>query len=228
MRYANYDELIQHIKGRQMSKVFGVVMANESHTMDAVLRCYQDGVVIPYLIGDAPEIRRMLDERGFDAFSFEVIHEQDPARAAEAAVSMVHSGAVQGIMKGKLETSQLMRVILRSESKLRVSEVVCAMSVMELSRYHKLIAASDPALCIAPTLHEKAVIIRNAVQALRNMGIDRPKVAVLAPVETTNPQIPETIDAVHLKEMGNRGEFGDCIVDGRCPTICAWTLSPRK
>ncbi len=214
MRFRNYAELTQAIKARAKKVRLAVVCANEAHTMEAVLHTWQEGLIEPVFIGPAQDIRSMLESYGLGPADFEIAARAEPLQAAQAAVELVHAGAAQGIMKGGLETGQLMRVLLRSENRLRVSRVVCAMSLMEVPHYPKLLAASDPALCIAPSLDDKAEIIRNATAALHNMGIDMPKVAILAAVETPSPKMPETMDALALKEMNQAGEITGCIVDG--------------
>lgn len=214
MRYKNYEELTKAVKARSKKVPFAIVCANEEHTMDAVIQSYHSGLIDPHFIGDTAQIREMLRVRGLNPSDFEIIENTDPAGAARTAVSLVQNGSVNGIMKGKLETGQLMKVLLKSENKIRTSSVVCAMSLMEVPHYHKLIAASDPALCICPSLEDKAAIIRNTVSALTNIGIDTPKVAILAAVETPNPKMPETLDALELKKMNQSGEITGCIIDG--------------
>ncbi len=214
MRFQTYEELTLAIKARAKKVRLAVVCANETHTMEAVLHSRREGLIDPIFIGPAKEISELLSRYGEDRADLEIIDQDDPIKAAQTAVALVHSHSAQGIMKGKLETGQLMRVLLKSENKLRVSRVVCAMSLMEVPHYHKLIAASDPALCIAPTLEDKVEIIRNATVALSNIGIETPKVAILAAIETPNPKMPETMDAVELKRMNRDGEITGCIIDG--------------
>jgi phosphate butyryltransferase len=48
----------------------------------------------------------------------------------------------------------------------------------------------------------------------RSLGIERPKVAPLAAVETVNPAMQATLDAASLSIMNERGQIADCIVDG--------------
>ena len=214
MRYRNYEELISSISALRLKRPFAVVCAEEAHTLQAVLLACRQDLITPLLIGDASAIRTMLESYGVSLSEFEIIDRRDTDTAVKTAIELANSGEVNGIMKGRLETAQLMRPLLRSESKIRVSSVVCAMSLMEVPNYHKLIAGSDPALCIAPTLEEKAEILRNAVTALNNIGIDIPKVAVLAAVETPNPKMPETMDALELKRMNQEGLLPGCVVDG--------------
>ena len=214
MIFKNYVELTDHIISKAKKTPFAIVCADESHTMEAVIESYHKQLILPVFIGDKKIITEYLTANGLNASDFEIIDETDPTRAAQTAVSLVHDGSVRGIMKGKLDTSQLMKVLLKSENKLRTSSVVCAMSLMEIPYYHKLVAASDPALCIHPSLDQKVAIINNAVPALNNIGIECPKTAILSASESPNPKMPESLEAVQLKEMNHQGLIKNCIIDG--------------
>lgn len=78
---------------------------------------------------------------------------------------------------------------------------------------------------IAPGLAEKAQIILNAVQLAHALGIEKPKVAALAALETVNPKMPATLDAAALAKMGDRRQLGDAVVDG--PLALDNALSPQ-
>ena len=199
MIFKNYVELTDHIISKAKKTPFAIVCADESHTMEAVIESYQKQLILPVFIGDKKNITEYLTANGLNASDFEIIDETDPTRAAQTAVSLVHDGSVRGIMKGKLDTSQLMKVLL---------------SLMEIPYYHKLVAASDPALCIHPSLDQKVAIINNAVTALNNIGIECPKTAILSASESPNPKIPESLEAVQLKEMNQQGLIKNCIIDG--------------
>ena len=69
-------------------------------------------------------------------------------------------------------------------------------------------------MVLYPTLEQKKGIIENAVENLRNMGYDTPKVGLLAAVEKVNPKQPETVDAAALTEMYKNGEITGCVVEG--------------
>ena len=73
---------------------------------------------------------------------------------------------------------------------------------------------TDAAINIAPTLGEKADIIRNAIDLAHVIGIDEPKVAILSAVETVNPDIPSTLDAAALCKMADRGQITGGLLDG--------------
>ncbi|MFX8281872.1 phosphate acyltransferase, partial [Acinetobacter baumannii] len=67
---------------------------------------------------------------------------------------------------------------------------------------------------IAPKLEHKADIVRNAIELAQAIGVARPKVAILAAVETVNAQMPATLDAAALCKMADRGQIAGAELDG--------------
>lgn len=117
-------------------------------------------------------------------------------------------------MKGLMQTRELLSPVVRSENGLRTGRVMSHFAVNELPGYHKLIVNTDGGMLIAPTLEEKQSLIENAVAALHQMGVERPKVAILAGVETVNPKMPETLDAAELAAKCREGQIPGCMIEG--------------
>ena len=63
---------------------------------------------------------------------------------------------------------------------------------MDNPAYDKLLIVTDAAINIQPTLKHKRGICQNAVDLLRRLGMEKPKVTVLTAVETVNPKMPAT------------------------------------
>jgi phosphate butyryltransferase len=80
--------------------------------------------------------------------------------------------------------------------------------------YHKLLAVTDVAMNINPSLKEKIGIIENSVEYLNKLGIANPKVAVLGAVEMVNENMQATTDAALLSKMNQRDQIKNCIIDG--------------
>lgn len=201
----NFDELIEMLRSQPVRRRVAVVMAQDEHTMEAVLRAWRDGLVEPVLIGDRDQIRQVLKNLDAAEAELEVVHIEDAVEAAEEACRMAKAGEIDCIMKGKLETGTLMKVLVNREKGIRNSEVMSLMAFMESPGYHKIFAISDPALLTYPNREQKMGAIRNCVGAFRKIGIDHPKVAILAAVEKMNPKMPETVDAAEIKEAGIEG-----------------------
>ena len=214
MRYQSFDQLIETVRKRQKTARCAVVCADDAPTLDAVLRAWNDKIIEPILIGNGTRLTAMLEKAQIPHGQITVIHREDPEACAQTAVDLVRQGDAHCMMKGLIETSQIMHVVLKKENDMRTGGLVSALSFLELPFYHKLLAMSDAGICMYPTLEQKKSIIENAVAALSAMGIDTPKVAALCAVEHINPKMPETLEAAALKEMNLRGELKGCIVEG--------------
>ena len=67
---------------------------------------------------------------------------------------------------------------------------------------------------ISPDLVTKADIVQNAIDLAQVLGVEIPKVAILAAVETVNPKMQATLDAAALCKMADRGQITGGILDG--------------
>lgn len=117
-------------------------------------------------------------------------------------------------MKGNIATGTLLKAVLNKEKGLRKSKILSHVAFFESPYYHKLLCVTDVAMNISPSLEDKVHILNNAVEACHKIGIDRPKVAVVAAVETVNPKMKATIEAAELTEMNKNGVITGCVVDG--------------
>jgi phosphotransacetylase len=81
-------------------------------------------------------------------------------------------------------------------------------------QYHKLLLITDAALNMTPGLDAKRDIIQNAVDLACRMGVDVPKVAVLAAVETVEEDVESTLHAAALCKMAERGQIRGAVLEG--------------
>lgn len=172
-----------------------VAVAQDEHTLQAVAHAANDGLVQPVLIGKAEEIKAILEKIGFDAAKAEIIDIADPVECVQKAADLARDGQADCIMKGKIETGALMKVLVNKDHGIRKSDTMSLVGFFESPHYHKVFAITDPALLIYPTLEQKKAMIANAVGAFHALGEENPKVAVIAAVEKVNPKMPETVDA---------------------------------
>jgi phosphate acetyltransferase len=86
--------------------------------------------------------------------------------------------------------------------------------VLDVPGYTRPLLVTDAAINIAPTLEDKVCIVQNAIDLAHVLGIETPKVAILAAVEMVNPAMPSTLDAAALCKMADRGQIKGGLVDG--------------
>ena len=129
------------------------------------------------------------------------------------------------LMKGSLHTDELMAAVVDHATGIRTERRVSHVFIMDVPTYHKPLFITDAAVNILPTLDDKADIIRNAIDLARALGIETPKVAVLAAVELVNSKMPATLDAAALCKMADRGQITGGIIDG--PLAFDNAISPQ-
>lgn len=210
----DFEQLIKNVKNVEKTKTVAVVCAHDEHTLEAVIRAEKEGLVNSILLGKEKEIKEILETLNYKKSNDSIINSLEDKDAAEKAVELVRDGKVDFIMKGKIQTADLLRAVVDKEKGLRTGKVISHMAFNEIPTYHKLIAISDGGMMMYPDLQQKKGIIENGVETLRSMGIENPKVAVVTAVENVNPKMPETVDAAELKKMNEMGEIKNCIVEG--------------
>jgi phosphate acetyltransferase len=194
--------------------VCAVVHPCDQDSLLGPLEAAQRGLITPVLIGPEGRIRAAAEAAGADLSAYTIIDAEDGRAAAQQAVAMARAGEVQALMKGSLHTDELMGAVVPSATGLRTSRRISHAFVMDVPTYPRLLLVTDAAINVAPGLKEKADIAQNAIDLAQVLGIERPKVAILAAVETINPEMPATLDAAALCKMADRRQITGGVLDG--------------
>ncbi|MCL1925299.1 MAG: phosphate acyltransferase [Defluviitaleaceae bacterium] len=121
------------------------------------------------------------------------------AETAQEAVSLVREGKANILMKGKLQTADLLKAVLNKETGISTGRTMSHLTALSLQTYDKLLFFTDAGMNPYPTLEQKKDITQNAIAFLKDLGYSDIKIAALAAVETVNPKMPETFEAAELK-----------------------------
>ncbi len=210
----NFDVLIEKVKSFPEPKRVVVAAAGDAHTLEAIKEAVDEGIVTPVLVGDKAKIVEIAAQIGLPVAEDDIYDAPDAVEAAQKAVALIHEGKGDFIMKGKLETAQILKPVVNKETGLGTGRVMSHFVLDEIPNYHKLIVTTDGGMMTYPTLEQKKDIIINTVETLKAIGYENPKVACVAAVEKVNPKMPETVEADALKQMNLNGEIKDCIVEG--------------
>lgn len=209
-----FDELAARVREGEARKLV-VVGAHEENVLKGVVRAAQDGIAAPILLGDRSKIEEIAEEEELDLSNHDIRDIPDLTDAAMAAMEMVRAGEVSALMKGKIPTPDMMRIGFKNGLK-REGRVLTHLAAFDSDRLGRMIMVSDSGIIPYPDLGQRVQIIKNAVDAMKCLGTENPRVAVLAATEEVSEKIPVSMDAVKLKEMnGPGGELdGWGIVDG--------------
>lgn len=207
-----FAELYEHVKNLP-PKVIAVAQAADEDVLEAINEAYEKGIVRAILVGDKEKIERIASSIGMSLKDHEIVEAKSNLDACREAVRLVSEGRADILMKGLVQTAEILRVVLDKEIGLRTGRTLSHVAVFE-SPYNRLILLTDAAMNIAPDLKVKIDIILNAIDVARQIGIDAPRVAVLGAVETVNPDMQATLDAAILSKMSERGQIKGAIIDG--------------
>lgn len=210
----NFNQLIKKVSNFEETRKVAVVVAEDEHTLEAVFKANKKRIVDPILIGNKEKIKEILDRKNYilnDEFIIDVENDRD---AAYKAVELVNMNKADFIMKGKIQTADLLRAVVDKEKGIRTDRLMSHFAILEIPTYHKLLVITDGGMVMYPSLEEKKQIIQNAVDVMLSLDYKEPKIGVLTAVEKVNPKMPETVDAAELKKMNENGEIKNCIVEG--------------
>lgn len=214
MAFDNISALVEMARGGR-PKTVAVVEAQAEHVLEGVIRSRKDGIIIPRLIGNRERIVEILEKMGEVPEEYEILDSPDIASSAYEGVQMVKRGEADFIMKGKLNTADLLRAVLNKQTGLPHGKVITHMSIVELPAYHKVLVLNDCAIIPHPTLEQKIEQIKIVTSTLHKLGYgDDLKIGIVCAAETPNLKIPESADAVELKKMNERGEITGCMIEG--------------
>jgi phosphate butyryltransferase len=224
MEIRTFAELLEEAKKRGRRKL--AVVFPEEISLHAAILAQQAGIAAPVLVGLPERIAALLQQAGVSAGDYEVMPAGDPVQACRIAVQLAHDDRVDVLLKGGVQTAQLLHAVLDKDSGIRASNVMSECTIYEDTRVrHSLLAVVDGGILVAPTLDEKVEAIRNTVGVYHKLGYENPKVAVLAAVETVSEKMPCTEDAAIIARMCERGQIKGCVVDG--PLALDNAISPR-
>nr|WP_255781847.1 phosphate butyryltransferase [Geobacillus sp. YHL] len=222
------ESLVQEARQCQ-DRTVAVAAAEDEEVIEAVAMALEHRLGRFVLYGDRERLGRLLKEKGCARFSdVDVVHANSIGQAAELAVRAVHLNEADALMKGHVPTATLLKAVLNKEYGLRTGKVLSHVAVFEVPEFDRFVIVTDAAMNIAPDLEQKVQIVNNAVSIARSIGIERPKVAALAAVETVNPAMPATLDAAALAMMQKRGQIEHSLVDGPLALDNAVSLAAAK
>ena len=208
-----YEKLLERCQALEAVPT-AVVYPCEESALSGAVKAAQNGLIVPFLVGPAGQIRETAEAAGLDLGDLHIEDTPDSRAAAARAVAMVREGRAEILMKGSLHTDELMSAIVAREGGLRTGRRISHVFVMDVPTYHKVLVVTDAAINIAPTLEDKVDIVQNAIDLCVSLGLQKPKVAILAAVETVNSKMPATLDAAALCKMAERGQIKGGILDG--------------
>ena len=208
-----WDRAKAKTAGRKLRAAF--IAPTDPDMVRAVARATAEGLIDPIPIGERCAFDAVCESENIKFDSKTFIQTHDIVASVTAAGNMAAALEIDLIIKGRLLTTDLLKILFQSESRfLTPGKTVSHVAVLKPERYKKLLLLTDGAVVVAPDLKRKLELIGNLVKVAQAIGLPNPRVAVLAAVEVVYPQMPVTMEAAVISKMAERGQIKGAIVDG--------------
>ena len=212
-KHEKYERLIARCKALTPVPTAVAHPCDESSLKGAV-EAAELGILQPILVGPRAKIEAVAAQFQLDISRYEIVDAPHSHGAADEAVRLAREGKAEMLMKGSLHTDELMGAVVRTGTGLRTERRISHAFIMDVPTLDRALIITDAAINIFPTLEDKVHIVQNAIDLVRALGLEQPKVAILSAMETVNPKVPSTVEAAALCKMADRHQITGGILDG--------------
>jgi len=210
-----HGEELQRRARRAPGRV-AVPRADNREALEALSMALAEGIVQGgVLIGDLSPVEAMAAQAGLPLRTFDLVPCADDAQASRQALELAASGEVRFVLKGQVDTKVLLRALLdRSLGLVREDRVLTHVAMTGIPGHPRPLFFSDAAILISPSLEEKVRAVHNLVEVATALGVERPRVSLIAAVEKVNPKIEATVHAAEIAQRAREGAFPGARVAG--------------
>lgn len=192
----------------------GVIYPVHEKIMQAVHAAQQEGLIEPVLIGPKERIVQIAQQAQIDIRKYEIVDAENSHIAIQKAIQMARSDEVGLLIRGAAIREDLLHAMQKHEKGILTDHVLSYATVLDVPTYPKALILTDSFINIEPGLDVKRGITQNAIDFAKALGIEEPRVAILAGVDTISQSMRSTVDAAALCKMAERGQIRGAIVDG--------------
>ncbi len=208
----NFEELVATAR-KKAPRQCVVVCADDETVLQGIRLAQKLKLISVALVGNKDDIVKCAHKVNLDLKNTTVHNAENDTDALQKSITIVKEHG-DFIMKGMLPSSTFLKGVLNKEWGLRTGKILSHIAVLEIPQYHKLIFMSDGGMNPRLDLTVRIDIINNAIDTMRCLGIKQPKIGLISASETVNDDMPETTDAVKIRELYQSGAIGNCIIEG--------------
>ena len=213
--FTSFSEIFEELRSRGTRKRMVAAWGVDSHTIAAASKAVELGLADVTIVGDEAMIAEACRMEDVDPSIFTIVHNPVELPSVAQAVQMVRDGEGDFLMKGLCSTDKFLRAILNKETGLLPPKgTLTHCTTLEIPSYHKLLFVGDVAVIPAPDFKQKQIIMDCLVRTAKAVGVERPKVAIIAATEQVLTSQPASVEAAMLSKMVDRGQIKGCIADG--------------
>lgn len=211
----DFEKLVARLSSDNAKRTrVAVVCPDDEHTRDAAAQAITAGFAecTLYTAGPCDTLPVQLQPL---AAHIKVVPAATPDDAARAAVADVRNGKADVLMKGLINTDNLLRAVLdKTEGLLPKGNVLSHLTAMQVPGRDKLLFFSDAAVIPYPTPEQRIALTGYIADACRRFGIATPRIALIHCTEKTSPKFPVTLEYADIIARADIGQFGPAIIGG--------------
>lgn len=214
MKLERLDDIFSLLKSQE-KKTLIAVNATDGHSLEAIAEAVEIGIASAIVTGDREKIQEQCESHRINPDLFQIEHVVSEDEAAFRAVVLAKEILGSILMKGLISTDKYMRAILNKETGLlQPGAILSHVSVIDNPNYHKLLIVSDVAIIPYPTLQQKITMVQYLKEMALSLGIQVPKIALIAPTEQVLPALVSCTDAAEIVKVAENRQFSPAIVFG--------------
>ena len=184
-----------------------IVNAGKELPMLSVMDAVKEKLIVPVLIGDEGEIKKIAEELKFDISDYEIVHEPIENNTAKVAAKLAGDGDVKIIVKGHIHTDVLMKEVLLRKYNLIGKTRLSHIWHMTLDKEDDPLIITDGALNVNPNVKTKMHILKKVIDFCHRIKIARPKVSILSATEEVLDSMQSSVDAKEICRLANKENF---------------------
>ncbi len=209
------SQMVDRLRSRGIRRRVAVVCPNDPHTEYVIIRSLREGIAEYLLVTDEENTEMSYNIHSASPDFVKVYVAPTKDDAAAVAVELVRLGEADVLMKGLINTDNLLRAVLNKEHGLLPHDgVLSHIALAQIPLYHKLLFFSDAAVIPQPTYEQFRAMVMNDIEICRSMGCEEPRVALVHCSEKVSVKFPHTLCYTELKKEAVEGKFGKVFVDG--------------
>jgi phosphate butyryltransferase len=214
MSITKLEQIVEKVK-KLPNKRLIAAYAVDVHTIEAINEAIELGLLDATLVGDEKLILESCKQLNINPSKFEIIHEPNDMASATLAVDLINQGKGDVLMKGLVSTDKYMKAILNKDKGLLPPKgVLTHVTVIENPNYHKLLIVGDVAIIPQPDFNQKVAITNYLILTAQKLGIEKPKVALIAAAEQVTMGMTASYEAALISKMADRGQIKGAYVEG--------------
>ena len=228
-RFLNIDESdcpahLLDLARQQTPQAFVFVRAIGVAVLQTARDAMAAGLAQPILVGEPDIIARDAAAIGLSLDDVEIVPADGETGAIERAIALFAEGRVAGLVKGQLHTDVFMGGIVRRDAGIRIGNRLVHVFAMLPPAGGRALFISDAAVNVAPDIETRSEAALHMASMARQLGVSRPRVAVLSATESVLPAMPSSGEAA---DIAARASAQDTNADFVGPLSFDLAISPQ-